>query len=73
MNTDKQAILDPVGDLFVNREQKFEMYAEWVRLLPNMPSNSYILVGRRWMGKTAVLVRLYNHLFYATTILSCTD
>ncbi|MEM7533957.1 MAG: ATP-binding protein [Chloroflexota bacterium] len=64
MKETKQAMIDPVGNLFVNREQEFEMYAEWIRHIPDMPSNSYALVGRRRTGKTAVLVRLYNHLFF---------
>ncbi|MEM7538709.1 MAG: hypothetical protein AAF639_41490, partial [Chloroflexota bacterium] len=60
MKTDKKALIDSLGDLFVNRKKEFEMYLdEWVGFIPDMPNNSHALVGRRRTGKTALLVRLY--------------
>lgn len=58
---------DPVGDLFVNRQEEFDLFARWVGDIPWRPNNSYALIGRRRTGKTAILIKLFNQLFYEQT------
>ena len=55
---------DLVGDLFVDREREFELFWDWATNIPKRILNSYALVGRRRTGKTAILVKLFNRLFY---------
>lgn len=56
---------DLVGELFVNRQAEFDLFTRWVDRIPRMTNNSYALIGRRRTGKTAILVKLFNRLFYA--------
>lgn len=55
---------DPVGDLFVNRQREFALLDEWVNNIPWRPNNSVALIGRRRTGKTAILIKFFNRLFY---------
>ncbi len=55
---------DLVGDLFVNRQAELDTYWQWATSIPNQLLNSCALIGRRRTGKTAILVKLYNRLFY---------
>ena len=52
------------GDLFVNREYELDMFWEWATGIPHPVTYSHALVGRRRTGKTAILHRLFNRLFY---------
>ena len=55
---------DVVGDLFVDRHYELDMFWKWATSIPRRMGNSYVLVGRRRTGKTAILVKLFNRLFY---------
>ena len=57
-------IEDLVADLFVDRAEEFRLCREWIENIPRMPVNSWALVGRRRTGKTAILVKLFNQLFW---------
>ncbi len=54
---------DLAGDLFVDRHEELRLGRKWVEDIPLMHLNSWALVGRRRTGKTAILVKLFNHLF----------
>lgn len=56
---------DLVGDLFVDRQVELDLFWEWGMRIPNPVNSSMALVGRRRTGKTAILVKLFNRLFYA--------
>lgn len=57
---------DQAGDLFVNRQEVIDLFLQdWIARINVVPNNSWALIGRRRTGKTSVLVKLYNHLFYA--------
>ena len=55
---------DLVGDLFVDRQRELDLFWEWATSIPNRILNSFALIGRRRTGKTAILVKLFNRLFY---------
>ncbi|MCE7980900.1 MAG: hypothetical protein DYG89_06880 [Caldilinea sp. CFX5] len=56
---------DQVGDLFVNRQEELALFLnDWIARINVVPNNSWALIGRRRTGKTSVLVKLYNYLFY---------
>lgn len=59
-----EPIEDLVGHLFVNREFELELLWKWVNDIPSRRSGSRALIGRRRTGKTAILVKLFNRLFY---------
>lgn len=62
---------DPTGNVFplddkacVNREYELDLFWTWATSVPKMAQNSFALVGLRRTGKTAILHRLFNRLFY---------
>ena len=55
---------DMVGELFVNRYEEFDFFLNWATRIYNPANGSVALIGRRRTGKTAILVKLFNHLFY---------
>ncbi|HHN93863.1 MAG TPA: ATP-binding protein, partial [Anaerolineae bacterium] len=55
---------DMLGDLFVDREQELALFWEWATSIPNPALSSLALIGRRRTGKTAILVKLFNRLFW---------
>ncbi|MFQ5856041.1 MAG: hypothetical protein ACE5LU_10395 [Anaerolineae bacterium] len=55
---------DIVGDLFVDRHEELNLFWEWATSIPHRLGNSFALIGRRRTGKTAILVKLFNRLFY---------
>ncbi len=59
-----EPIEDPVGEFFVNRQEELQLCRKWVGKIPRHHGNSYALIGRRRTGKTAILVRFFNQLFY---------
>ncbi|MBV7329332.1 hypothetical protein KFU94_13995 [Chloroflexi bacterium TSY] len=60
--------LDPLedltGDLFVDRHDELEMFWKWATDIPKFSLHSFALIGRRRTGKTAILIKLFNRLFY---------
>lgn len=60
--------IEPLEDftrnLFVNRDEEFRLCRKWADNIPNRHANSWALVGRRRTGKTAILVKFFNELFY---------
>ncbi|MBL7065944.1 MAG: hypothetical protein ISS49_17340 [Anaerolineae bacterium] len=64
MNNRLEPLEDVVGDLFVDRHYELDMFWKWATSIPRRMGNSYVLVGRRRTGKTAILVKLFNRLFY---------
>lgn len=64
MNKQLNPLEDLVGDLFVNREDELELFWEWATNIPQPLGESFALVGRQGTGKTAILVKLFNRLFY---------
>ncbi|MFQ5616527.1 MAG: ATP-binding protein, partial [Anaerolineales bacterium] len=56
---------DLTGDLFVDRHDELNKFWQWATTVPHSPlGRSYALVGRRRTGKTAILIKLFNRLFY---------
>jgi hypothetical protein len=55
---------DLVGDLFVDRQRELDLLWDWATSIPHRIGNSFALIGRRRTGKTAILVKLFNRLFY---------
>ncbi|MCP4106634.1 MAG: ATP-binding protein [Desulfobacteraceae bacterium] len=64
MNERLEPIEDIVGDLFVDRYEELDICRKWVNNIPLRHSNSFALVGRRRTGKTAILVKFFNELFW---------
>lgn len=62
--TDLLPLEDLVGDLFVDRHDELRLFWNWATSIPHRHRNSYALIGRRRTGKTAILVKLFNRLFY---------
>ena len=58
---------DLVGDLFVDRQVELNMVWEWGSNVPPPSRNSIALIGRRRTGKTAILTKVFNRLFYEQT------
>lgn len=58
---------DLVGDLFVDREFELNLIWEWGSNVPPPGRNSIALIGRRRTGKTSILVKAFNRLFYEQT------
>lgn len=58
---------DLVGDLFVDREFELNLIWEWGSKVPPPGRNSIALIGRRRTGKTSILVKAFNRLFYEQT------
>ena len=61
--------IDPIReqverDVFTNREKMLERLWEWAMRIPRGAAESTALLSQRRMGKTAVLERLYNRLFW---------
>ncbi|MCP4347306.1 MAG: ATP-binding protein [Desulfobacterales bacterium] len=59
-----EPIEDLVGDLFVDRHKELEICWKWVHDIPLRHLNSFAFVGRRRTGKTAILVKFFNKLFW---------
>jgi hypothetical protein len=64
MDNNQGPLEDLVGEFFVDRDYEFKLFWEWATNIPNRVGNSFALVGRRRTGKTAILARLFNRLFY---------
>ena len=62
--SDRLNPLEDLGDLFVNRDKELEKFWKWATGVPHPGRNSYAFVGLRRMGKTAILHKLFNRLFY---------
>ena len=61
--------IDPIReqverDVFTDREEVLEKLWEWAMRIPKGVAGSIALLSQRRMGKTAVLERLYNRLFW---------
>jgi len=56
--------LEDLGNLFVNRDEELEKFWKWATGVPHPSRNSYAFVGLRRTGKTAILHKLFNRLFY---------
>jgi hypothetical protein len=57
-------IEDLVGDLFVDRQEEMALFWQWGANVPHPMRNSWALIGRRRTGKTAILTKLFNRLFW---------
>lgn len=56
---------DLVGAEFVDRDYELDLFWDWAMKIPRkLAVGSWALVGRRRTGKTAILVRLFNRLFW---------
>jgi predicted AAA+ superfamily ATPase len=55
---------DYVGEDFVDRERELESLWKWARWIPQGYEDSIAMLGRRRVGKTAILVRFFNRLFW---------
>ncbi|MCP4350371.1 MAG: ATP-binding protein [Desulfobacterales bacterium] len=64
MDDHLEPIEDFVGELFVDRHEELEMCRKWVNNIPRRHLNSFALLGRRRTGKTAILVKFFNELFW---------
>ena len=64
----RAAQLDPLedlaGDLFVDRLEELALFWQWGAHVPHPIRNSWALIGRRRTGKTALLIKLFNRLFW---------
>ncbi|MEM7537955.1 MAG: hypothetical protein AAF639_37640 [Chloroflexota bacterium] len=54
-------------DQFVDRHDELAWLKKWGTQIPKSSSDSVALVGRRRTGKTSVLAKLYEYLFYEQT------
>ncbi len=63
MTENIEPLEDFTGDLFVDRDEEFRLCRKWADNIPKRHANSWVLVGRRRTGKTAILVKFFNHLF----------
>lgn len=52
------------GEWFVNRKTELDLYWQWATSIPARVKGSYALIGQRRTGKTAILHRLFNRLFW---------
>lgn len=60
-----QGPLEEVGsEWFVSRKAELDLYWKWATGVPKQAKGSYALIGQRRTGKTAILHRLYNRLFW---------
>ena len=65
MNKRLNPLEDQVGDLFVNRDYELNTVWEWATSIAELlPTNSRAILGRRRTGKTSILVKVFNRLFY---------
>lgn len=64
MDNRLEPLEDLVGDLFVDRQKELTRFWDWATSIPNRIMNSHALIGRRRTGKTAILVKLFNRLFF---------
>ena len=64
MKEQLQPLEQPQVDLFVDREEQLDKYWDWATSIPGRHANSHALIGRRRIGKTAILSKLFNRLFY---------
>ena len=49
---------------FVDRHDELAWLKKWGTQIPKSSSDSVALVGRRRTGKTSILAKLYEYLFY---------
>lgn len=63
--TKEHGPLDEIGgEWFVNRNEELDRFWKWATGIPDRVHGSRALVGLRRTGKTAILNRLFNRLFY---------
>jgi len=56
---------DVAEELFVDREEELAFFWEWATAIPPLITpHSYALIGRRRTGKTTILQKIFNRLFY---------
>ncbi|MCP4148989.1 MAG: hypothetical protein GY757_14675, partial [bacterium] len=51
-------------DLFTGRKKELAYYLKWIRDIKEKKSQSTAILGRRKMGKTALLERLFNITYF---------
>ncbi|MEM7536749.1 MAG: hypothetical protein AAF639_31505 [Chloroflexota bacterium] len=56
-----------IDELFVDREYEFDLFWSWGTGIPHKLRNSIALIGRRRTGKTSILVKLFNQLYFQQT------
>ncbi|MDM8559650.1 hypothetical protein [Candidatus Parabeggiatoa sp. HSG14] len=59
-------LLEKIGDpdLFVGREKEFRLFNKWLSNIPKQLSKSRVILARRKSGKTALVQRIFNQLWY---------
>lgn len=64
MNKQQGPLEEPAGEWFVNRRTELDLFWRWATEIPERTKGSYALIGLRRTGKTAILHKLFNRLFY---------
>ncbi|MEM7535117.1 MAG: hypothetical protein AAF639_23275 [Chloroflexota bacterium] len=53
-----------VSEHFVDRDEILDELQEWATQFPKQSASTHALIGRRRTGKTSILMKLYEYLFY---------
>ncbi|MBV7335147.1 hypothetical protein KFU94_44295 [Chloroflexi bacterium TSY] len=64
MNEQQGPLEESASEWFVNRKEELDRYWKWATRFPNRIKGSEALIGLRRTGKTAILHKLFNRLFY---------
>lgn len=64
MDEQRGPLEESAGEWFVNRKEELDRYWKWATRFPNRIKGSEALIGLRRTGKTAILHKLFNRLFY---------
>ncbi|MEZ4870265.1 MAG: hypothetical protein R3C14_53540 [Caldilineaceae bacterium] len=67
MDAPRGPLEEPAGEWFVNRREELDLFWQWATGVPHPDRRSFALVGLRRTGKTAILHKLFNRLFYEQT------
>jgi hypothetical protein len=67
MNLIQYPLAEKIGEpnLFVGREQEFELFNNWIANIPKKLSKSKVILARRKSGKTVFVQRIFNQLWSA--------
>jgi hypothetical protein len=67
MNLIQYPLAEKIGEpnLFVGREQEFELFNNWIANIPKRLSKSKVILARRKSGKTVFVQRIFNQLWSA--------
>jgi hypothetical protein len=67
MNPIQYPLAEKIGEpnLFVGREQEFDLFNKWIANIPKRLSKSKVILARRKSGKTVFVQRIFNQLWSA--------